>query len=443
MSRAMPDRSEKISDVRAHLEESGALPEDLERFDAVLSRRKFFGVTGAAAALTGLGAGADAALRGLFGRGLVPVAWAQDTGGAPPEIPGKEEMTVHFPQPINGEFAPHLLDDDVTPTNRHFVRNSGTVPVRAQKKDLEGWTLRIDGEVRNELELTLDDLKAMPSVTGSYVIECGGNGRANFDPPVRGNPWDRGAVACSRWTGVPLRHILERAGLKESAVYTAHYGEDLPLGKAEPFSRGIPIEKALDEHTIVAYRQNGADLHPLNGFPVRLVVPGWVGSCSQKWLNRIWVRDRVHDSQKMKGFSYRLPRHPVKPGTRPPEEEMVIATSWIVKSMITSPAGDAEVGVGGRVVVTGHAWAGDGVVARVAISTDYGVTWKDAALEDAANRYAWQSFESDVKLAGPGYYEIWARAFDTEGGAQPFRQPWNPRGYLGNVIHRIPITATG
>ncbi|MCZ6690888.1 MAG: sulfite oxidase [Planctomycetota bacterium] len=421
------------------LEDSGALPEDLDRFDVIVSRRKFLGMAGGAVGLlAGLGAGTDAALRGLFGRGLIPVAWAQDADRGT-DIPGKPGMIVHFPQPINGEFPPHLLDDDVTPSERHYVRNSGGVPTRAEKRDLQGWKLTVNGEVKTPLELSIDDLKALPAVTLSLVIECGGNGRSLFEPPVRGNPWGRGAVACSEWTGVRLRDVLRKAGLKESAVYTAHYGEDQPLGRAEPFSRGVPIDKAMEEHTIIAYRMNGKDVTTLNGFPVRLVVPGWVGSCSQKWLNRIWIRDKVHDSQKMRGYSYRIPAYPVAPGVRPPESDMKIATSFPIKSMITRPAANSEFRVGEKISVAGHAWAGDNEVSRVLLSTDYGVHWDEARLIPPRNTYAWARFEKEVTFERKGYYEIWARAFDDKDSAQPFRQPWNPKGYLGNVIHRLPL----
>ena len=435
------DKNPSWDSVRKMLTDNEAHPADLRRFDSVLSRRKFFGMAGkggALALLAGLGAGTEATLTGLFGRGLIPMAWA-DEPNAPTQIPGKPGMSVHNSHPIGGEFAPHLLDDDVTPSSRHFVRNNGAVPQRAIDQNPAGWKLTIDGEVHNPLALSLEDLMRMPSTTLALLIECGGNGRALFEPSVRGNPWRRGAVACSQWTGVRLRDVLQRAGLKGSAKYTAHYGEDDPIGQAPPFSRGIPIDKAMEEHTLVAYKMNGRSLTALNGYPVRLVVPGWLGSCSQKWLTRIWIRDKVHDSKKMTGYSYRVPAHPVVPGKRPPKSEMVIATAWIIKSLITRPAADSVLKLGSKARVAGHAWAGEDNVAKVAVSTNYGIHWTPARLTPPPNRYAWYRWESDVSFKRPGYYEIWARAFDDKGNAQPFRQPWNPKGYLGNVIHRLPV----
>ena len=317
-----------------------------------VSRRQFLAHLGRSGAwlafLAACGAGADTALKGLVGRGLLPVAWADpSTGlrtGEADLLRTKPGMTVHTQQPLNGEFAPHLLDDHITPSARHFVRNNGSVPARAKNTDPQGWKLVVEGEVTTPLALSLDELQQLPSVTQQLVIECGGNGRALFEPKVRGNQWTRGAVACSQWTGARLRDVLKKAGLKSSAVYTAHYGEDQPVGAAQPFSRGTPIEKAMAEHTLIAYRMNGAALSALNGYPVRLVVPGWIGSCSQKWLNRIVVRDRVHDSQKMTGYSYRVPAYPVEPGSRPPKADMVIATAWRIKSLITVPQANARPG---------------------------------------------------------------------------------------------------
>lgn len=431
--------------LRGIAEDSGATPRDLDRLDVVRSRRKFFGQAGALAAIAALGPGADNIVRGVFGRGLIPMAWAQEAETAEAgtqNIPGKPGITVHSMKPINAEYPPHMLDDDVTPSERHFVRNNGQVPQRALNQDPQGWVLTIDGEVQRPLKLSLADLQRMPAVTMPLVIECAGNGRSFFEPDARGTPWRYGAVGCSEWTGVRLRDVLKQAGLKDSAVHTGHYGEDPPLsgGNEVPISRGVPIEKAMEEHTIIAYRMNGKPIAPLNGYPVRLVVPGWVGSTSQKWLTRIWVRNQVHDGPKMKGYSYRVPTYPVVPGTRPPESDMVIVTSWPVKSMITSPQENNRFNVRQSVTVRGHAWAGDNRIDKVMVSTDYGMTWREAKLRNPPNRYAWYGWETKVSFPQKGYYEVWARAFDNRGNAQPFAAaPWNPRGYMANQVHRLPV----
>ncbi len=402
------------------------------------SRRRFLTTAGKGAALASwgiYGATLDTAFGESLGQRLVSSATADVQAEALP----KPDMLVHSENPFNAEFPPHLLHDPVTPTARHFVRNNRGIPERATRKDLQGWKLTIDGEVDRKLELSMDDLLRFPQVSLKVVLECAGNGRSLFDPKVGGTPWVRGAVGCSEWTGVRLRDVLEHAGLKPHAVYLGNYGEDVPAVSGEVFSRGIPIEKAMDEHTLIAFKMNGEDLPAAHGFPARLIVPGWIGSAMQKWLNRIWVRDRVHDSEKMSGYSYRVPSYPIVPGNKPAKQDMAIVTSWIVKSLIATPQSEAEVKSGAPLNVGGHAWAGENEVAKVEISKDYGIRWQEARLTPPANRYAWYNWETELALANRGYYEIWARAYDDKGNAQPFRQPWNPKGYLGNVIHRVPV----
>ena len=422
---------------RGLLIDNNVSDEDLNRFDVLVARRRFLQLLGkgsAAVALLGFGAGTDAVVSGLFGRGLIPIAWAAET-----EIISKPGMIIHSEKPVVGEFSPHLLDDDITPSSRHFVRNHGLIPERAQKRDLQGWTLTIDGAVHTPLQLSMEDLKNMPSVSIPACIESSGNGRIFFEPAVSGVSWKQGAVGCSEWTGVPLREILNRAGLKEGAVYTGHYGEDRPLSGAPPFSRGIPIDKAMERNTLVAYKMNGKDLPALNGYPARLVVPGWIGSCSQKWLSRIWIRTQVHDSEYMSGYSYRVPSYPVIPGSKPAEKDMIIATSLPINSMITSPPANSHFKVGEVINVRGHAWTGEGKIRKLLITTDYGLTWNIAKLESPVNKFAWCRWEIDIKFDHKGYYEIWSKAYDDDGHNQPFRQPWNPGGYLGNAVHRLPV----
>ena len=405
------------------------------------SRRDFLATVGKGALLASLGifgAGCEAVNRGLLDRGLIPVVLEDSRAAGLP----KPDMLVHSENPFNGELPPHLLNDDVTPTARHFVRNNSGIPERAIKNDLSGWKLIIDGEVHKELALSMEDLLRFPQVTMQVVLECAGNGRSLFVPEVDGTPWQRGAVACSEWTGVRLRDVLQAAGLKPSAVYTGNYGEDLPTDGSEQFSRGIPIEKAMDEHTLIVFKMNGEVLPAAHGFPARLIVPGWIGSSMQKWLNRIWVRDKVHDSEKMIGYSYRIPAYPIAPGDKPPVEDMQIATSLRVKSLITQPESLQKFSKGIPIKVQGHTWAGENYINSVLVSTDFGIQWQETMLLPPSNRYAWSRWETELTFANRGYYEIWARAFDDKGNAQPFSQPWNPKGYLGNVIHRVPVSIT-
>ena len=374
--------------------------------------------------------------------GLIPIALA-DTEEAF-EIPGKHGLVVLNDRPINAETPPHLLDDAITPNDRHFVRNNGHPPGSAYDPDTSEWKLTIDGEVHRPLTLSLDQLKRFKQVTYALQVECGGNGRAGFNPPAKGNQWTFGAIGCARYTGVRLGNVLREARLKNSAVYTGYYGSDIHLsGNPDKvtISRGTPIAKAMEDHTLLVWAMNGQPLPALHGFPLRLVTPGWPGSTSPKWLRRIWVRDRVHDGHKMEGYSYRVPKYNVAPGTKVAKEDMKIIESMPVKSLITQPKTRLQIRKGKTLTVKGHAWAGDRSVSQLHVSYDFGATWIAAQLKDPINKYAWQDWKVEFKLPERGYYEVWARATDSAGVMQPMVVPgWNPKGYLNNAMHRIAVT---
>jgi DMSO/TMAO reductase YedYZ molybdopterin-dependent catalytic subunit len=374
--------------------------------------------------------------------GLIPAVFA----ATPDEfvLKGKQGMIVRNDRPINLETPAHLLDADVTPTEHFFVRNNGLVPEQTTSAD--AWALTIDGEVDKPLKITLGQLKKdFEHVRMQAVIECAGNGRAEFKPSPRGNQWEIGAVGNGEFVGVRLRDVLARAGVKKTAVYTGHYGADPHLTQ-EPgrpsISRGVPIAKALDANTLLIWGMNGQDLPLAHGYPLRVLVPGWVGSASQKWLTRIWIRDKEHDGPGMTGMSYRMPRHPVEPGAKVPNEDMEVMTSLRIKSVITRPETNKETAAGKPVQVRGHAWSGETDVAKVQVSIDYGQTWADAKLKPSPNKYAWATFEADVPLPQKGYYEVWSRATDSKGATQPMvLAGWNPRGYANNRAYRIAVKA--
>ena len=240
-----------------------------------------------------------------------------------------------------------------------------------------------------------------------------------------------------------LKDVLEEVGINDDAVYVAYYGADTHASgdpNKVPISRGVPVAKAMEKETLVAWAMNGEDIPYQNGFPLRLVCAGWPGSVSGKWLKKIVVRNQVHDGPKMTGTSYRVPCTPVAPGSIVPEDEMCIIESMPVKSLITYPKSGVEHELGKAFALRGHAWAGDLAVARLHISIDFGATWQKANLKSPANRFAWQRFNAEVEFPGPGYYEVWARATDTNGSAQPMVLPgWNPKGYLNNACHRIAV----
>src|SRR5262245_22250787 len=370
-------REEKMKKERSIDE----LYDDPERGDAVVfgrrpragggggepraTRRGFLGSAG----LTALSAAVGGAIpfAADMPSGLIPAALAQGAasgakGPQPLQFPGKDEgLVVLGDRPLVAETPEHLLDDDTTPTQKFYIRNNGQIPEAA--KEPEQWKITIDGEVDRKLDLTLGELKAkFKPVTRRMVLECGGNGRSFFTPQARGNQWTNGGAGCAEWTGARLADVLKAAGLKPSAVFSGHYGADPHLSgdsTRQALSRGVPLKKLMDENNLIVWAMNGQPLDNVHGFPVRLVIPGWPGSVSQKWLTRIWVRDREHDGQGMGGTSYRVAIKPIPPGGKADPANFKDLESMPVRSIITSPANGTKLAAGAREVeLRGAAWAG-------------------------------------------------------------------------------------
>ena len=352
------------------------------------------------------------------------------------------DMSVLNERPWNVEAKAHLLDDKVTPYEVMFIRTNGLIPEKIDAKD---WILTIDGEsVINSKTYTIEELRSkFKQYTYQLTLECGGNGRSEFSPKASGNQWTVGAVHCAEWTGIRLRDVLEDVGIKDNAVYIGYHATDIHLSRdpeKEPISRGVPMLKALQDETLLAFKLNGKDIPMAHGYPLRLIAGGWPASASGKWINRISIRNKIHDGTKMTGTAYRVPCEPVAPGTEVDEENMCIIESMPVKSLITYPRSGAIIGEGKSLNIRGHAWAGELEVYKMEYSIDFGATWNTCTLEVPANRLAWQHFSASVEFPKKGYYEIWARAIDSEGKAQPMLLPgWNPKGYLNNACHRIAI----
>jgi DMSO/TMAO reductase YedYZ molybdopterin-dependent catalytic subunit len=443
-----------------HIDELYA--EDPERADAQVfgrrtdvSRRGFLGGAGLAAMSAAVGGSIvnHASMPG----GMIPAAFAQDAKKAAPapaapaaaapqklSFPGKDPgLVVLGDRPLVAETPEHLLDDDTTPTAKFFIRNNGQIPEPAKEPD--AWKLSIDGEVNKPMEFTLADLKkrAQPR-TYRMVLECGGNGRSFFTPQARGNQWTNGGAGCAEWTGIPLAVLLRAAGVKPSAVYTANYGTDVHLSgdpKRETLSRGVPVAKAMNEYSMVVWAMNGEPLANIHGAPLRLVIPGWPGSVSHKWLSKITLRNREHDGQGMTGTNYRVAIKPMLPGSKAEDSNFKILESMPVRSILTSPANGTRLAGGTRELrLRGAAWAGDLEVRRVELSLDFGATWVQAALNPPRNRFDWRRFTATVRFPSDGYYEIWTRATDSANRMQPHvAGNWNPQGYGGNPMHRIAV----
>ncbi len=422
--------------------------DDPERADALVfgrrtgvSRRGFLGGTGLVAMTAAVGGAIPFAAQ--MPGGLIPAAMAQ-TGPAPFEFPGKVAgLTLLGDRPLVAETPEHLLDDETTPIEKFFIRNNGIPP--EPPADPDAWTLTVEGFVNEPLTLTLGELKArFAPVTYRTVLECGGNGRSFFNPPARGNQWTNGGAGCAEWTGVRLADVLKAAGVRPEAIYTAHYGADTHLSGDParlPLSRGVRLEKAMEEHSLIVWGMNGQALPDIHGGPLRLVIPGWPASASHKWVDRIVLRDVEHDGPGMTGTSYRVAIRPMIPGAEPEAGNFRILESMPLRSIISAPAnGTTLPGGTRRLALRGAAWNGDTGVAAVHVSVDFGATWQAATLAEPRNRYDWRRWTAEVDLPSDGYFEVWSRATDTDGVMQPhIAGNWNPQGYGANPMHRVAV----
>lgn len=402
-------------------------------------KRRGFVKKSSLAGLTAL-LGVDIIFKEFMPQGYVPVA-LQETD--PFKLFKKDpSMVVLNDKPWNMEAQAHLLNDLVTPNKYMFIRNNGLIP---EKIDVENWELSIKGEsVAAPKTYSLSDLKSkFKQYTYQLTLECGGNGRSEFNPPAKGNQWTIGAVSCANWTGIRLKDVLNDVGIKDDAVYIGYHSADIHLSRnptKTPISRGVPISKAMQNETLLAFKMNGEDIPLAHGFPLRLVAGGYPASASGKWLTGISVRDKVHDGAKMGSSSYRVPCETVAPGEKVADENMCIIESMPVKSLITYPKSGALLKLGEKLAINGHAWAGELEVSKLELSIDFGRSWTTSNLKKPLNRLAWQHFNSEIAFPEKGYYEVWARATDENGISQPMVLPgWNPKGYLNNACHRIAV----
>ena len=358
---------------------------------------------------------------------LLESAFAQTT------VKGKEKLIVRSIRPEDLETPVSLLNTWITPNDLFYVRHH----MYAAKVNVNEWKLTVGGEVQNPITLTLDELKRAPKHAVTVTLECAGNGRAFSDPPVAGIQWEKGAVGTARFAGARLSDILKRAGVKPTGQYVAMNGADKPVGKMPDFVRNVPIKKALDADTILAYEMNGEALPILHGFPLRAVVCGWEGAYSVKWLTDIQVLENEYDGFFVK-TAYRFPNRPVAPGEAVAPQDMIPLTGLVVKSFINSPLDGATVAPG-KIRLSGFAWAGESNILKVDVSMDNGSSWFPAKLGKERQRYAWQSFEYEFDISRPGSYLLMSRATDDKGNVQPVAPQWNPSGYLWNVINKVRV----
>lgn len=347
---------------------------------------------------------------------------------------GKEKLVVRSLRPPDYESPVALLDSFITPTDNFYVRCHLPVPASL---DAASWTLQIEGEVATPSMLTLEEIRRMPSHTITATLECAGNGRAFYDPPVAGIQWGKGAVGTARWKGVRMADVLKRVGVRNTGKFVVMNGADRALGSMQDFVRQVPIDKAMHADTLIAYEMNDQPITPVHGFPLRAIIPGWEGAYAMKWLTNLRVIDREFD-----GFwvatGYRYPTKRVAPGAAVDAKDMAPLTGLVVKSLITRPLDGATLSPG-RVDVGGFAWAGEAGISKVELSIDHGATWQPARLTGESAKYTWRRFEGQFNATKPESYLVMSRATDTNGQTQPMAPPWNPSGYLWNAPDSVRI----
>ena len=352
------------------------------------------------------------------------------------DLPGEDGMIVRSFRFFDLESPVEYFNTWLTPVPRFFVRNHMHEP-----SDLnpENWRLTVGGEVEKPFTLTLSELAKLETHSVVNTLECAGNGRGLYRPQVPGIQWGKGAVGTARFSGPRLRDVLQRAVVKPTGKHVMFRGLDEVPGKVPAFVRSIPIEKALNSDTLIATHMNGTTLTKHHGFPGRALVPGWIGAASCKWLTEI----KVLESEFVGNFmspGYRLPNQPAKPGEPVKPEDTHVVTGLKVKSVISTPGDDSKVKAG-TVAIHGVAWAGEGSIEKVEVSTDGGANWSTASLGPDQAQYAWRLWTYESKMKG-GDYTILCRATDSQGRTQPSSAEWNPSGYLYNAIDQVKIHVT-
>lgn len=322
---------------------------------------------------------------------------------------------------------------DLTPTGLHYLLIHFDVPFVETAND---WTLSIGGLVDNPTTYSFKDLQQLPQRSLKVTMECAGNGRAGIMPRTQSQPWHHEAVGTSEWTGTPLWPLLERAGLSDKAVDIVFYGQDRGFGGGieHDYGRSLTPEQARSDDVLLVWSMNGAPLLPQHGFPLRLIVPGWYGMASVKWLDRIDVIDRPFDGYQQKG-TYVYKTSAEDPGTP--------VTTMLVRSLLVPP-GLPDVYTRSRLVdsgavpLFGRAWSGAGVsITRVEVAVD-GV-WHDAELDPEIDTYAWRGWRFTWD-ATPGEHELMCRATDSTGATQPLEASFDMTGFGNNSVQRQMVT---
>jgi sulfite dehydrogenase (cytochrome) subunit A len=395
----------------------------------VIDRRRLLAALGSSAALAPLSALAQTVTM-PFGNGERPMV----------TYPQKRPMIGLTSRPPQLETPFSVFNDGViTPNNAFFVRyHLAGIPTDI---DPDTYTVEVKGQVEKPLKLSLADIKRLPSVELVAVNQCSGNSRGFFEPRVAGGQSGNGAMGNARWRGASLKAVLDLAGVRKTAKQVVYNGLDTPIvDKTPDFVKALDIDVARNGEVMLAYSMNGQDLPFLNGYPVRLVVPGYYGTYWMKHLSEINVIDSVFDGFWMTS-AYRIPDNDcncTEPGT-PPKSTIPIGR-LTVRSFITSLLDGSTVKAGQQITLRGIAFDGGTGIKSVAVSTDDGKSWADAKLGQDLGKYSFREWTLPVTLAA-GPHVLMARATSNGGKTQPMQPLWNPAGYLRNVVEKTRVTA--
>jgi DMSO/TMAO reductase YedYZ molybdopterin-dependent catalytic subunit len=407
----------------------------------MLTRRRLIRTAGAGLALAGSGLGLEAARAG----GLdLPAGLPEGirSGATLDTLPGKKPLIKLTYRPPNYETPISYFRTAITPNDAFYVRyHLAGIP----EVDAATWKLAVGGDgAERATEITLDELKRMPATEVVAVNMCSGNRRGLFQPHVPGVEWGYGAMGCARWKGTRLKDILDKVGLKKEAIEIVFDGADEPISDKTPdFVKSIPTWKAIEDSTIVAYEMNGQPLPHLNGFPARMIVPGWTGVYWMKHVTSIKAVTKPESGFWM-STAYRIPLGKFPVVARFTSQETAVntpITEMVVNSLITSPADDSKVKVGAPVTIGGIAWDGGYGVNSVEVSTDGGKTWAAAKLGEDLGRFAFRTFSFDYVPKARGKQTVMARATNRIGQGQTTELIANPAGYHNNVVHHITLEA--
>lgn len=342
------------------------------------------------------------------------------------------KLRILSDEPMVASLPLERINDGTMSTEAFFIRSHFPTPTIVES----AWSLQVSGAVRTHLRLNFQDIKQFQPHELQVLLECAGNSRSSVTPAVDGLMWDHGGVSTAQWTGVPVRKVLELAGILQDAEEVLFEGMDRGTvdGKSGKtgFAMSLPMDKALHPDTLLAYQMNGALLSPDHGYPLRVIVPGWYGMTSVKWLTRIQVLRKPY-----KGYHQGDYYVYIKAGDAFDSPKKRVS-SMEVKSLISSPR-HGESLILGQHVVKGVAWSGDGIVESVEISIDHGETWQPARLKEPEGQYSWRHWQFIWEVHQPGYYLIIARATDGLGRRQPIRAQWNYRGFANNSSHAVPV----